>query len=88
MAASDYELPFKPETVDVVSCFNVLEHLRDPELCIKEMLRVVKEDGTLGLRSKIVERLSTLPLFGNVGGGVFIVGKFTTAGRNPAGDGH
>lgn len=161
VVASGYQLPFKQEAFEVAGCLDVLEHLKDPELCLSEMLRVIKKEGIivvaspnllcpvyadgfkrrasnmkklflkiirenekvgferikprldwtgkevgrdldainiidpitikkilerrkvkivyqssyLGSRRKILERLSTLPLFRSVGGGIFLVGK-------------
>lgn len=37
--------PFKDETFDVVIFFDVLEHLPNPDLTVKEISRVLKKDG-------------------------------------------
>ncbi len=39
------ELPFRDESFDSVLCNHVLEHLPDPEPCIKEVHRVLKRAG-------------------------------------------
>jgi len=161
IVAGGYHLPFKQEAFEVACCLDVLEHLKDLELCLSEMLRVINEEGILvvaspnllcpvyadrskqrasnlkklfskiirvnkkvgfehikprldwsgkevgrdldaittidpitlknilerrkvkivyqssylGSRRKILEMLSTLPLFRSVGGGIFLVGK-------------
>lgn len=41
------KLPFKDERFDSAVCFEVLEHLMEPELCITEASRVLKKDGKL-----------------------------------------
>ncbi|HQN19775.1 MAG TPA: methyltransferase domain-containing protein [Syntrophobacteraceae bacterium] len=39
------ELPFGSAEFDLVSCLGALEHFIDPELALKDMVRVAKEDG-------------------------------------------
>lgn len=41
------ELPFKNESIDVVLCIELIEHLIDPNQCIKEVHRILKRDGIL-----------------------------------------
>lgn len=43
--ASAYKLPYADDTFDLVHCHQVLIHLADPELALKEMRRVVKHTG-------------------------------------------
>ena len=38
--AKAQELPFEDESIDLVTCRGVLEHLKEPETAIKEMARV------------------------------------------------
>jgi len=45
--ASAEEIPFKDNFFDVVSCIDVLEHVDNPEIVIKEINRVLKKDGGL-----------------------------------------
>ena len=40
-----HALPFKDNSFDVVTCQTVLIHLKNPELALREMLRVVKKGG-------------------------------------------
>lgn len=40
-------LPFTKNYFDVVTCFDVLEHLPSPEIGISEMCRILKNDGLL-----------------------------------------
>jgi len=40
-------LPFKNDEFDFLICFHVLEHLSNPEKCLLEFNRVLKEDGLL-----------------------------------------
>lgn len=43
--ASAYELPFKDETFDIVVSCEVIEHLREPERMLREVLRVLNPGG-------------------------------------------
>jgi SAM-dependent methyltransferase len=47
---TSYELPFADNTFDVVHAHQVLQHLTDPVLALKEMKRVTKEGGTVSCR--------------------------------------
>jgi ubiquinone/menaquinone biosynthesis C-methylase UbiE len=42
VTASIFDLPFEDSSHDVVGCFEVLEHLTDPQLALKELKRVAK----------------------------------------------
>lgn len=42
-------LPFIPERFDQVALLDVLEHLREPRACLREIHRVLKPGGTLHL---------------------------------------
>lgn len=44
-------LPFKDESFDIVTTYQTLEHVKDVEKCIGELLRVLKPDGNLYLRA-------------------------------------
>ena len=43
-------LPFKRESFDLVSAFSLIEHVPDKREMLKELLRVLKEDGELVLQ--------------------------------------
>lgn len=40
-------LPFSNNSFDLIVCLNVIEHLRDPQLLIKECIRCLSEEGIL-----------------------------------------
>lgn len=45
------DLPFGPGSFDLVVCFEVLEHLEDPERAVAELKGVLREDGVLVVSS-------------------------------------
>jgi len=45
--APDFSTGLPPEEVDAVACLEVLEHLLNPELCVRECLRVMRPGGML-----------------------------------------
>ena len=47
LLASTYFLPFRAETFDRVSMFEVLEHLENPSEALREVSRVLKRGGAL-----------------------------------------
>lgn len=40
-------LPYKEESFDLLLCFDVIEHLYNPEVLLKEIYRLLKKDGVL-----------------------------------------
>jgi len=58
---SVYSLPFSDNTFDVAHASQVLGHLKDPVLAIKEMMRVVKSGGKVALREVDVPTFSAFP---------------------------
>lgn len=47
---SIYELPFPDASFDAVSAFHLLFHLREPMRALREMRRVLKPSGVIGIR--------------------------------------
>jgi SAM-dependent methyltransferase len=37
--------PLKPKSVDCILCTEVLEHLKDPQTCVDEIHRLLRDDG-------------------------------------------
>lgn len=48
--ANLYELPFADESFDAIFLHGVLEHLKTPVIALREVVRVLKQDGILGAR--------------------------------------
>jgi len=49
IVASVYDIPFKEGSADFIVCDSVLEHLREPEKAIHEMVRTLRSGGYLYL---------------------------------------
>ena len=45
------DLDYKNDYFDIVTCFDLLEHLPDPELALQEFYRILKNDGILIIRA-------------------------------------
>jgi ubiquinone/menaquinone biosynthesis C-methylase UbiE len=45
IVANAYQLPFKDETCEIITSFDVLEHLLEPERFVSEASRVLRPDG-------------------------------------------
>lgn len=41
------KLPFKENTFDIILFYETIEHVENPEKCLKEIRRVLRKDGTL-----------------------------------------
>lgn len=47
-------LGFKDNTIDIIICFNVLDHSKIPQNVLKEMARVIKKEGNIIFHSHFV----------------------------------
>ena len=56
-----HNLPFDPESFDLVMCQEVLEHLENPQLAINEMYRVLKFGGEVVLSTRFIFPLHADP---------------------------
>lgn len=56
-----YSLPFSDDTFDVAHASQVVSHLKDPVLAIKEMMRVVRPGGKVALREVDLPTFSAYP---------------------------
>ena len=43
----DFKLPFKSNSLDLVTSFGVLEHVKDDKNSLKELSRIIKKNGCL-----------------------------------------
>jgi len=41
----DIKFPYKDKTFDVITCFDTLEHIYNTDFCVKEIKRILKDDG-------------------------------------------
>lgn len=46
LVADAHKLPFKPGSFDLVTCYETIEHVLQPDKVLKELKRVLKKDGT------------------------------------------
>jgi ubiquinone/menaquinone biosynthesis C-methylase UbiE len=56
-----HQLPFVDDRFDLILCTELLEHLRSPEIAIREMRRVLKPDGLLLLTTRFIFPLHDIP---------------------------
>jgi SAM-dependent methyltransferase len=54
-------LPFRDGTFDGALCMNVLEHVRQPEACLKEIYRVLKREGFVYVMVPLFAREHQMP---------------------------
>lgn len=47
LQADAHNLPFRDETFKVITMFSVIEHVRQPMICLSEASRVLRRDGQL-----------------------------------------
>lgn len=47
IAADIYRLPFKPESIDAITMVRVLHHLEAPDVALREVSGILKNEGTL-----------------------------------------
>ena len=50
-------MPFKSNTFDSVTCLDVLEHIPNPDFAIKEISRVIRDDGIFVLQTPSSEMI-------------------------------
>src|SRR4051812_36055391 len=56
----DEPLPFEDHSFDLVTCIEALEHIRDVQLALSEMRRVLPPAGRLALTPPAASRIGTL----------------------------
>jgi len=61
VVATAYNLPFGDFAVDTVLCTEVLEHLEEPELALKEFARVLRPGGTILITAPFIWHIHEEP---------------------------
>ena len=61
MTADVYALPFEDESFDVVHAHQVLQHLPDPVLALREMSHVCRPDGVMAVRDADYASMAWFP---------------------------
>ncbi len=56
-----HKMPFKDSEFEIILCTEVLEHLKNPQVAIGEMKRVLKEDGKLILTTRFIFPIHDAP---------------------------
>jgi 2-polyprenyl-3-methyl-5-hydroxy-6-metoxy-1,4-benzoquinol methylase len=62
-------LPFKDKSFDVITCIEVIEHLENPSLLVRELYRTLKPNGTLIISTPNLQNIFGRILF-------FFTGRF------------
>jgi ubiquinone/menaquinone biosynthesis C-methylase UbiE len=60
LVAPDEPLPFDDNRFDLVTCIETLEHIRDVQLALSEMRRVLRPGGRLAITTPAVTRVRLL----------------------------
>lgn len=66
MVGSVYNLPFDDNSMDIVLCSEVLEHLEEPEKGLRELLRVAKHSVILSVPNEPFFRIGNMLALKNV----------------------
>jgi SAM-dependent methyltransferase len=61
VVADIYRLPLADHCVDGILCNSVLEHLKDPELAVKEMIRILKPGGKVYIQTPFIHTFHSSP---------------------------
>ncbi len=60
LEGSVYKIPFEENSFDLVLCLEVLEHLETPEIALKEIQRIAKQDIILGVPNEPIWSISNM----------------------------
>lgn len=61
VVADAHVLPFKDESIDCVILKNVIEHIRNPEIVMKEIYRVLKRGGIFYIKVPFLQPFHAIP---------------------------